>query len=213
MVCLVGCPAALGVGASSPLLVPALLGSKWDAAIPVMQVLSLFGLLSLLTANAGYLYLALGRPDLTVKIGAATAVLQVGLMLLLTPKLGVVGTAAAYSLSLAVVLPVCLVVLRRTIGLTLGEYVRATGRAVVSSAAMYLGVAWTCTRFLADGRPTSSIAAIGPLAVVVLLGAGMYVVLVVALWFAAGRPEGPEAVLWRRARGLMPQRGSRGAAA
>lgn len=208
MVCLVACPAALGVGATAPLLVPALLGTKWEAAIPVIQVMSMFGLLSLLTGNAGYLYLALGRPDLTVKIGTATVLLQVVLMLLLSPKFGVVGTAAAYSLSLAVIVPVSVTVLRRAIGLTFREYVAATGRSVVAALAMFGLVSWTCARFVGDGPPQSSLEAIGPLLLAVVLGAVVYVGLVTAMWFAAGRPEGAEAILLRRIRARVPAPGA-----
>lgn len=212
-VCLVACPAALGVGATSPLLVPALLGAKWAAAIPVMQVMSLFGLLSLLTSNAGYLYLALGRPDITVKLGTGTAVLQVVLMLLLTPRFGVVGTAAAYSLSLAAILPVSLLILHRTLGLTLREYVRATGRAIVASLAMYGVVTWACARLVADRPPASSLQALGPLVLAVVLGAVVYVGLVLAMWLAAGRPDGAEASVLRRVRTVLFARGAGGAAA
>jgi O-antigen/teichoic acid export membrane protein len=44
---------ALGVGACASLLVPALLGPQWLAAAPVLQLMAMFGFLSVLTGNAG----------------------------------------------------------------------------------------------------------------------------------------------------------------
>jgi len=57
-------PAAVGIAAVAPLLVPLLLGDAWAEAVPLMEILALSGLLVSLRTNAGYVFLALGRSEL-----------------------------------------------------------------------------------------------------------------------------------------------------
>ena len=58
---LVGVPAAAGLAAVADTAVPLLLGDKWTAAVPFVQVLSAINVLGALGSSAGYALIASGR--------------------------------------------------------------------------------------------------------------------------------------------------------
>src|SRR5690606_15685289 len=63
---LLGAPVAVGIGLTAAQIVRIFLGPQWLEVIPLIQVLSLYGLLNLPASNGQALYLAIGRPDLII---------------------------------------------------------------------------------------------------------------------------------------------------
>lgn len=59
-------PVTVGIALTAPHLVAIFLGPRWMTIVPLIQILTIAGLLNLATANSGALYIALGRPDLIV---------------------------------------------------------------------------------------------------------------------------------------------------
>lgn len=99
-------PVALGMFAITPALVHTLYRTVWYGAIPVMQALSLYGLLYSLGWNAGDIFKAMGRPDILWKIALFHVCLLLPALLLGALLRGIVGVALAH---VAVAVPYCVV--------------------------------------------------------------------------------------------------------
>ena len=70
-----GVPIAAGIGGLADPLVRVLLGERWLAAVPLMQILAIYGAFQVGPANTGPVYLALGKPQLiTVSTALSVAV-------------------------------------------------------------------------------------------------------------------------------------------
>ncbi len=81
------------------------LGEKWLPIVPVMQVLSCWGLVYSLGSATGSLFKAIGRPDLETKLQGANLVILAIIIYPLTLKWGMLGTAMAVFLNTLLVTP------------------------------------------------------------------------------------------------------------
>ncbi len=90
---LLSVPMAFGIVVVAPSFVRTFLGPTWVEMIPAMQVLAVYGMLRALGRNFGPLWKALGRPDLTTKIGVLRIVLVGLLVYPVTERFGITGIA------------------------------------------------------------------------------------------------------------------------
>jgi len=95
IIVLIALPVTVGIGLTAEYFVPLMLGQKWLLAIPVMQVLVIYGGLRVLIANTGALYLALGRPYLISIMGASNLVVLAPAMIWAVQAYGTIGAAWA----------------------------------------------------------------------------------------------------------------------
>jgi O-antigen/teichoic acid export membrane protein len=135
-------PTYLGLAAVAPDFVPAILGPHWNAAIPVLQLLSLGGALSSLQAFNGQVYQALGRPGLFLRfLIFATVVTLIAFVIGL--EWGIVGVAGSYAVSRAIMLIANSVEMSRLMDFELWRmlrsYLEVAGRAAAMGAAVYAG--------------------------------------------------------------------------
>jgi O-antigen/teichoic acid export membrane protein len=135
-------PAYLGLAAVSPDFVPAVLSSRWNAAIPVLQLLSVGGALGSLQAFNGQVYQALGRPGLYLRFLCFATVVTVtafGIGLVW----GVVGVAGSYAASRAIMLVSNSLEMSRLMDFDLWRmlrsYTEVVGRSAAMGAAVYAG--------------------------------------------------------------------------
>lgn len=98
-VTLVAIPICGAMMALAPHIISVLYGEKWLPSVPVLVVLSLFGLERAVNSISGQVILAQGRPDIGLKL----ALLKLSVMALgivpLTARFGFWGTAIAVTLS------------------------------------------------------------------------------------------------------------------
>ena len=137
-------PALLGIGAVAPLLLPLLFGDKWDAAIPVAQVLVLMSVPFVLNFFSGPALTSVNRPQANLWI----AVLQLALTVVFTwiaIPYGLVAVAAAYVARAWITMIPQQLALRRHAGIPMASTARVVLPALVSAAAMAVAV-----RFLMD---------------------------------------------------------------
>lgn len=193
---LITVPAVLGLAATAPLLVPVVLGPNWLDAIPVLTLLSFFGMTALLQSNASAAFLALGRPDLPTKLFGVQAVLQIVLLITLTRSMGVVGAAWAYVVTAAVMIPLSIVFVLRMLNLTAAAFAAVTWRPILAALAMYAVVRWLAER-LRDPRAT--IGQIDELLICVATGVATYGIALGATWYFSGMPAGAERAALDRA--------------
>ena len=127
-------PLMAAVAALAPVIVPVVFGEKWRAAIPLLQILTIVGISRSLTSPAGDLILAKGRPDLNFKINAFLLA-TMATSLYLAVHLGVVAVAWTSSAVETLAFVLCLVILRRLIGLRAAQYLGAFRSTCLNSAA------------------------------------------------------------------------------
>jgi O-antigen/teichoic acid export membrane protein len=200
VIALLAVPAVAGLAATAPFVILLVLGPKWREAIAVLEVLAFFGITQVLQTNAYSAFLALGKPDVFVRINAFHVVALLISLFVLTPPYGMYGAAWAFVISALIALPVNFVIITRFLGLRLLDLVTAVWRPLVSAGIMYLVV-----RFggpAGDNLETSGDAFV-PLVIAVLLGVVVYLGASGLLWLMGGRPDGAESWVLGQAREIL----------
>jgi len=186
-----GVPMGVGIAATAGVLVPLLLGPKWTEAIPVVEILGIYGVIAVMRSNANYVYLAQGKPHIATY-------LAIGLILLLLPTLavlcreyGVIGAAYAYLASDAMSALINFVVLIKILGVTMRQILRVLWRPVLSSALMFVIVRIVTPLPL---EPFDNLTGLIDLLTAVVSGVIAYVSCLYALWTLSARPVGAESL-------------------
>jgi len=96
---LVSLPLGVVIAVAARDLVDVFLGQKWLPMVPVLQVLSIFGILRSVNATLGPLYHGLGHPEVLTKVSAIQLLLLAGIIYPLTIRWGILGTSIAVTLS------------------------------------------------------------------------------------------------------------------
>ena len=127
----VGMPMFGGIAVLAPNFVPVVFGPRWSAAIPLFQVMAIYGLLRAVLTFGHPLMLAIGRPGVYLLLFVSHVVVTVvlcSLAVLWSP----VAAAAAVSLAMTVHAVIFLVVCRKLTGIS----IRTMGSRLSAPAAM-----------------------------------------------------------------------------
>lgn len=188
-------PACVGLALVSQDAVAVLLGSKWEAAAPVVALLALSSCFVVFHHTGGYALMAVGRIRVqslmmwldailflipAIILGVATPLAIAGIRLVSTT---VISWSFAYLLT------------QPAIGLRWSQILGSFVRPVLGCMAMAIAVLGV--GILLPG-PSLLI-----LLCKVLTGAGAYVIAVGAVWLASGRHEGAESYLFDKASGAF----------
>jgi O-antigen/teichoic acid export membrane protein len=196
-------PAAAGIFAVSPFLVPVILGTKWLAAVPLMEILALNGGLLLFHSSICTVLIANGHPDRVTKTNALYVVILLILLGALAPAYGITGAAIAALSASILATPVYLVQVRRSVGVPTMVDLRVAVRPILAALAMAGLIRWALPNWTASMSLAESL---GWLIGGILFGIATYAAAVVILWAAAGRPDGAERALLERLRQLNAKR-------
>ncbi len=185
---LVGIPAGTGMALVSSELVLALLGEKWIAAIPFVQLMGAINILNAIGLSGGYLLLALGRSQATAISSWLIILLFVALAVLAIPEGGAMAIAQLrFSVAVFGFFVFIYLVKRELPGLRVSEMLAEIWRPCVASALMAVCLI---------GLPSlSGMPAIAQLLMKVALGALVFAMSLLALWRLAGCPAGAESYL------------------
>jgi O-antigen/teichoic acid export membrane protein len=183
--CMIGLPAGAGLALIAAPLVHVALGPGWEGAIPILQVLAFGALAVALSAAGRYLLLVEGR----TRALASLSWLQVALFLTAVIVLGTTTAERLATLRVAAAAVAALLVLAQVTqgvaGIGWVDLIRAIARPVPATALMA-----ACVLYV--GRIVTSDVHWATLALLIVTGAFSYVASLALLWFAAGRPLGPE---------------------
>jgi O-antigen/teichoic acid export membrane protein len=162
-------PMLLGLMIAAPEFVTVVLGEKWSAAIPVLQILAWAGLLQSLQRLNSSVLQARDRTGVLlafafVAAGANVAAFAVGL------QWGIVGVAAAYAVTNTLLQPGYTIVTARAVALPVVECVRNLWPVAQASAAMVVAVLATKVLLIDAG-----VGPAGRLPVLVLVGIAVFV--------------------------------------
>ncbi len=189
LIMLLAAPITAGIALMAEPIVRIALGPDWLAAIPVIQILALYGFLDMPTANVKALFLALGRPDLVAWRDIPSAVVLVPALIAGATLAGAVGAAWALVASAAVTFIVAFAFLRRSIAVGVTDIMRVCWRPFV--AALLMGGAVMGLDMRAPDA--STLLLLAETVVRGLFGAAIYIAACLGLWWLSGRPAGAEA--------------------
>lgn len=186
-------PAGIGMASVAHLFVPAVLGSKWIEAVPLISLLAIGGTIYVLQVNIQSLYYATGRPKLKGLMTLLEIAVLLPLLLLLVPRYELTGAAIAMLATVSLSVPVNFGIALKLLKLSPHSAVKVVWRPAVAASAMYLAIR---AMFPPSAAAESSLANLWLLLAAALLGAAAYAATVAALWLFSGRPAGAEAWVW-----------------
>jgi lipopolysaccharide exporter len=186
---LVALPAAVGISAVAPHLVPVVLGGQWLEAVPLMEVLAVAGGLATFQSPICSILISHGRPDLVLRGHLSfIACLVIGL-LVLVPQWQALGAAYAVLAAALLSTPVFLWMLSRTLGFSARALSREVLRPLLATVVMYAAVRYVVPEFDASASMQDRVLRLFE---GVVLGVAVYVPTVLLLWRAFGCPAGAE---------------------
>lgn len=205
-------PASALLFALAPYLVVILLGRKWVAAIPVMQILAFNGALMLSHSSISSVLFGRGFPSRVTFTNACHVVLLVSLMAIALTGWHEVGVQVAAYAALATAListPIYVYQLWRCLGISPLLFVRAIERPLIAGVAAIFILEWMLPTF----DPAMDL----PQMIVVLglglaLGLAVMIMAMAVAWHFAGRPPGAERIIIDYVRALIDKRRNRDAA-
>lgn len=185
---LVGIPAGAGIALVADELVLALLGEKWIAAVPFIQIMGAINIIAALNSSSCYVLLAMGKPRAITINGWLQVVLFIAGAYLLIPQQGAFGIAV---LRLAVVVfglgSFIYLVKQELPALDAWSLIETVWRP--GAAAMLMGIVLFALPLPAD------IPVMIRLLSKIATGMLAFAFFIIALWVAIGRPQGAESYL------------------
>lgn len=201
-------PAAVGIALVAGLVEPIALGPKWVGAAPLISICAIYFLSEAFGDLTHSLYVVLDRQRRFVAIMVMVIAIRTALVIWAGVTHGVVWAAIAMAVTSFVGTAIWYGQLVHIIGHLLGATLRATWRIMIAVAVMAAGVLFLQALWpQADTLPVMG----AQLASQSLVGAAIYVGVVLGLWRICGRPAGPEShavtaasQVWGRLRGFFP---------
>lgn len=133
----VAIPAGVGLAILTPAFILTFYTSKWESAIPVMQLLSLYAMVYTLSYNFGDAYKAMGRPDILSKISISTIAFTI-FALWLGSHYGIAGVAWAHLSRVIILLGIQIVIVKKVLGVPPMHILEGITRALLSALVMAL---------------------------------------------------------------------------
>ncbi len=172
-------PAGVGVCLLANPIVFTFLGAKWGAAVPLLQLLAINGVLSVFLSTAYHVNLAVGMPRSTSLVLAAHACISVPLLLWLVPIYSTFGAALSTLIASMITAPLNFFLLRKAIEFGRREILTMFFRPTVAVVIMAAAVFAIQSRWVAPG---AFIAQLSYLIILSLVGAALYAGIVFLLW-------------------------------
>lgn len=132
-------PILVGLLSTAHVLVPVVFGEKWEQSIPIVQILSILGILRVLMHPNGSVLLAKGRADLSFKWDSVVAVVNAIVFMLVIP-FGIIGIAWSRVIISIANLFLGRLLLKSVVGLKAKEYFIALAKPASISILMGITV-------------------------------------------------------------------------
>lgn len=169
LVGLISIPSLVGLAIVAPDFVHVVLGSRWNSATTVIQILAVVGLIQSLQTLSGEVLLALNRAGWLLRFTMLwfvgnVAAFAVGL------HWGILGVATCYAVATGLIEPVRTVITSRALGISPWRFVRAFSGVTQAAAVMAAGLLAVRPALTAAGAPTAL-----RLVLLIALGGVLYV--------------------------------------
>ena len=142
-------PVYVAIVITAPIAVPLVFGAKWQASVPIVQILCIYGVVGSLGMIWQSILGGLGRPDIALMATIAAAVTSVT-ALVIGARWGVLGAAGAFVVRGYVTLPFMPLVIARLTSLSAWRQYRVY--APVALAALLMGGAIQAVMAMLDGK-------------------------------------------------------------
>jgi lipopolysaccharide exporter len=190
LVVLLTLPTSAGIALVARPLMHLVFGQRWDAAVPLVQLFALVGMLRVSGAVSGALLTVEGRVKSAFRIELTSTVLRIFVLLVLVPQFGLLGAAYGVAATGLIEEVIYLIVTFRHTKLHARDLALGVWRPALATCVMTLvllaaglhrplvdaGVIWSSLLLVATG----------------LIGALVYGATLLLAWVAAGRPRGAE---------------------
>ena len=206
VVLMLGVPLAAGIGLTGDLVIRIAFNDTWLGAVPLLQVLAIYGVIASCIGSAHLIFVAIGKPKIGTYLALVRLAVLLPLMLWGTYTFGPIGAAWALVASGVVRLVLNYGALYRVIGLTPGRVLGQVWRTAVAATAMVAVVASIRSALEPVVGTTSELVA---LFVLVAAGVVCYVGVHLGAWALRGYPSGPERHMLSFARRLLARPGAR----
>lgn len=167
------------------------LNEQWLPAATVLQVLGIAGALQTITIPVFSVLMALGQPKTMAIRETALFAVSIPAVYYGATHFGLVGAVCARALALVCECIISLFIIRSLLAIPVGRQLLSNWRSFVSAALMpalfYLTIGWT--------EQTDTFSLLFGVAASAAVGFTGYFVTHVVLWYLAGLPDGPEALL------------------
>lgn len=192
LISLLTIPTGALIGLASEPLVRVLLGQKWLDAIPLIQILTIFGIVRSIHGPPGSIYLAIGKPRAVAMLQTIQLILALGLMLLLVPRLGPVGAAYSILVAAAAAMAVNYGMVLKELAMQFSQVWTVMWRPIVGTLSMAGATTW-----VRHSLPIidSLMQAMLNLVILCVVGALTYIAFILTSWHLTGRPDGAETAI------------------
>jgi lipopolysaccharide exporter len=187
-------PLGAGLSSLAAPLVRLAFGEQWMAAVPIVQILAIAGMVKVIAYISGVLLNAHGMIHIQFRVLAVSLVVRIVVLFALIGSLGLLGAAVAASASIVVEEVVFLAVTFRHFKLSIRRLLRMMWRSIAATIVM-AGVLWLCGLGWAPLATEAPLSLAAVLAGGTLLGAAVYGGVLLLAWRAGGCPAGPERTL------------------
>lgn len=194
---MIGAPVGVGIGLVADPLVKVFLGATWVEATPIIQILAIFGVIRLGMANAGSVFLAMGKPRVLTGLASIGISIKIPLLIWGTMTDGAVGAAWALTASACISLTLSLTTVSHHLKLRPADIFSGIWRTLVAVGLM---AATVSAAESAWPNPQAIHLAILHLIALVVIGAFTYVAALLGAWRLSGCPNGAEQQLLKTLR-------------
>jgi O-antigen/teichoic acid export membrane protein len=206
---LLSLPMSVGLYVVAPMVVEVVLGPRWGAAVPLLEVLAVHGIVQSLGANTNLVLNRVGRPDLSAMVGFGHIVVFVPAVVWGAARYGAIGAAWAIVACSLLLIVAEYALMRRFLGVRLSQVAARAWRPAFAAACMGASVA-----LLRDFWPTpeGGVASLSLLLVLVVAGVVIYTAVLALAWLACGAGPGAERHVFEAAARVFRPRRRAGAA-
>ncbi|KFB66884.1 lipopolysaccharide biosynthesis protein [Candidatus Accumulibacter vicinus] len=196
-------PAGVGMVMLADPIVKLLLGPKWIPAVPLIQVLGLYGILTIFQATNTSVFNVLGKPHWGAALKAAEVLFLLPAMFTLY-ALGYQLVEIAWAIvgAQVLVIPAGILMTRQLLKVGFRDRLAVAWRPVIASAIMALILAW---QFMQTDLEVSAASASWLLFKAIPTGMIVFASTILLLWTIAGAPDGPERHLLAMVKGWFPR--------
>ncbi|MBK8907802.1 MAG: lipopolysaccharide biosynthesis protein [Rhodospirillales bacterium] len=186
---IIGAPVGAGMALTAEPLVEVLLGSKWQPAVPLIQILGIFGIVTVCVGNIEPTMLVLDKARLFVTVRAASTIVLLPVVYWGCAVGGAIGAAWALLATSLVRLSMLWALALYNLDLSVVPLLRAVWRTLAAVGVMSLVVTGLKTAFPDSESFSQNLVELLSLTVA---GAASYVVSHLLLWLGSGKPSGGE---------------------
>jgi PST family polysaccharide transporter len=116
-------PAAAGIAVLAPEIILVVYGEKWVPAVSALRILSIFGCIRALSSINGYLYNAIGKPNITFYMNMVKLVIILLIIYPLIKNYNILGASIAVTVPITAMFFVGIFIFRSIIGLEINKVI------------------------------------------------------------------------------------------